>query len=257
MKKTLLFLLAVSFLPVLVRAQIPSLNVTIEPDGHGGWREVVENQAFSSVVAMRTTFQRRTETKIGSTNVNTKIVVAYDSITNYGTVRHIPSGGVGYLFAQDPSKWSGGVDAVIFSDGHSEGDPQGVLEIYERRRGDYRAVTEVLPLLDTIANQGASPTQVADAIHHLYQSLPNDRTISAGERRGRAQVYSGLEDLLRSQTDIVGLYDPAKYPPQRSIDQVAKVKGISREQAHAIVIGEKYRRLEAFLGDNLQPLVAK
>ncbi len=196
---------------------------------------------------MRTTFQERTG--------HTKIVVAWDSVTNYGTVRQIPSGGIGYLFAQDPSKFSGGVDAVIFSDGHSEGDPQGVNEIYERRRGDYKAIARVLPLLDKIVNQDASPTQVADTIHRF--AIPNDGTISSGERQGLEQVYMGVENLLRMQDDITGLYDPAKYPPQPSIDEVAKVNGIPREQAHAIVIREKYRRLKAFLEDNLEPPVAK
>jgi hypothetical protein len=247
MRKSLLFLLSLSFLPVSVLAQITSLNLTIQPDGHGGWREVVENHNSSSTVAMRTTFRRRTE--------NTAIVVAYDSVTNYGTTPRIPPGGVGYLFAQDPSKWSGGVDTVIFSDGHSEGDPQGVNQIYERRHGDYKAIAQVLPLLDKIVNQDASPTEVADTIHHF--GIPNDATISRGEREGLQQVYMGVESLLRRQGDITGLYDPTKYPPDQRIEEVAKDKGIPREQAHAIVIRQKYQRLEAFLRDNLEPPVAQ
>jgi hypothetical protein len=247
MRKSLLFLLTLSFLPVPVLAQITSLNLTIQPDGHGGWREAIENHGSSSTVAMRTTFRRLTG--------NTAVVVAWDSVTNYGIVPRISPGGIGYLFAQDPSKFSGGVDAVIFSDGHSEGDPQGVNEIYERRRGDYKAIAQVLPLLDKIVNQDASPTQVADTIHRF--AIPNDGTISSGERRGLEQVYMGVENLLRRQDDITGLYDPTKYPPQESIDQVAKVKGIPREQAHAIVIRQKYQRLEAFLRDNLEPPVAQ
>jgi hypothetical protein len=155
--------------------------------------------------------------------------------------------------AQDPSKWTGGVDAVIFSDGHSEGDQQGVNDIYERRRGVYDAIIKVLPLLDTIATQGASPTDVADTIHRLYQSLPNDRTITGGERLGQGQVYQSIETLLRSQKDIGGLYDPTKYPPQPSIDEVAKVNGIPREQAHAIVLSTKYQGLKALVEANLQP----
>ncbi len=256
MRRSFLLLLTVSFLPVPVRAQITSLNVTIQPKGQG-WRVAVENHTFSSIAAVRTTFQKRTETKIGSTAVNTKIVVVYDSVTNYGNVRIIPSGGVGYYFAQAPSEWSGGVDAVIFSDGYSEGDPEGVNEIYERRRGADMAVTEVLPLLDMIANQGARPTEVADTIHRLNQSLPNDRTISDGERKELGAIYTGVENLLRNQTDIVGLYDPTKYPPQASIDDVAKVNGITRQQAHAIVISKKYQKYQAFLQENLQPTVAK
>ena len=147
------------------------------------------------------------------------------------------------------------MDVVIFSDGHSEGDPQGVNEIYERRRGDYRGIAQVLPLLDKIVNQDASPTQVADTIHHF--GIPNDGTISKDERTGLMRVYQGLENVLRSQSDITGLYDPTKYPPEQRIDEVAKVKGIPREQAHAIVIRQKYQRLEAILRDNLEPPVAQ
>jgi hypothetical protein len=247
MRKSLLFLLTLSFLPVAVPGQITSLNLTIQPDGHGGWREMIENHSSSSTVAMRTTFRRRTG--------NTAIVVAWDSVTNYDTTPRIPPGGVGYLFAQDPSKFSGGVDTVIFSDGHSEGDPQGINQIYERRRGDYKAIAQVLPLLDKIVSQEASPTEVADTIHRF--AIPNDATISQGEREGLQQVYTGVENLLRRQGDITGLYDPTKYPPDQRIEEVAKDKGIPREQAHAIVIRQKYRRLEAFLADNLEPAVAQ
>jgi hypothetical protein len=247
MRKSLLFLLTLLFLPVPVLAQITSLNVTVQPDGHGGWREMIENHSASSTVAMRTTFRQRTG--------NTSIVVAWDSVTNYGTTPRIPTGGVGYLFAQDPSKFSGGVDTVIFSDGHSEGDPQGVNQIYERRRADYKAVAQVLPLLDKIVNQEASPTEVADTIHRF--PIPNDQTISQGEREGLQQVYMGVESLLRRQGDITGLYDPTKYPPDQRIEEVTKDKGIPREQAHAIVIRQKYRRFEAFLRDNLEPPVAQ
>ena len=93
------------------------------------------------------------------------------------------------------------------------------------------------------------------SIHRF--AIPNDATISQGEREGLQQVYMGVENLLRRQGDIVGLYDPTKYPPDQRIDEVAKNKGIPREQAHAIVIRQKYRRLEAFLRDNLEPPVAQ
>jgi hypothetical protein len=88
MRKFLLFLLTLSFLPVAVLAQITSLNLTIQPDGHGGWREVVKNRGSSSVVAMRTTFRRRPGTQGGG--VNTAVEVVYDSVTNYGIAPIIP-----------------------------------------------------------------------------------------------------------------------------------------------------------------------
>jgi hypothetical protein len=254
MKKALLFLLTLSLQPVFVRAQITSLKVSIQPTEHG-WQEVVENQGSSSIVALRTTFQQRVEAKDGASH--TAVVVVYDSITNYGTVPQIPPSGIGRHFAQDPSQWSGGVDAAIFSDGHSEGDPAGVSDIYERRRGVYMGLITVLPLLDTIANQGANAATVADTIHRLHQLLPNDRAITSGQRKGLEQIYAGAESLLRSQRDIVGLYDPSKYPPQPSINQVAKVNGIPREQAHAIVVMKKYQGLKEFLEANLEPPIAK
>jgi hypothetical protein len=250
MKKTLFLLLTASLLPAPVSAQITSLSLRIQPNG-SDWQEVIENHASSSVVAVRTTFRPLPETK----SKTTAIVVVYDNVTHYGPAPIIPPGGIGYRFAQDPSKWSGGVDAVVFSDGHSEGDPDGVSEIYDGRRGAYRAVTEVLPLLDTIVNQGASPTEVAAAIRRL--PVPNDGTMSRGERNMMEAVYQGVENLLRRQMDITGLYDPKKYPSPPSIAEVAKTNGISREQAHAIVISKKYQAFQAFLQDNLEPSAAK
>jgi hypothetical protein len=249
--RKLLFFLTLTFLPLIVRAQITSLKVEVKADGHA-WQAVIQNHGSSAVMAMRTTFREQPGImKDGS--INTAVVVVYDSVTHYGPFPPIAPGGTAERAAQDPSKWTGGVDAAIFSDGHSEGDPQGVNDIYERRRGAYNAVVKVIPLLDSIATQGANPSEVADTIHGLYQSLPKDRTITDSERLGLGPVYLGVENLLRTQGDIAGLYDPTKYPPQPGISEVAKVSGIPREQAHAIVISKKYQGLKALLEANLQP----
>jgi len=254
MKKSLLFLLTLSFLPLSARAQITSLNVETKPFGHG-WKQVVENRGSDSIVAMYWTSRSETLTKSGRT-IRTAVSHTYDPLTQYGADPNVPPGGVVNLDAADPSKWTSGVDAVIFSDGHSEGDPKGVNAIYERRRGVYRGINEALPLLDTITNQGANPTEVADTVRHRWQALPNDRTLGADERIGLEQLYHGLENLLRTQRDMAAPSNSTSHRQPR-IEEVAQVNGIPRQQAHAIVISKKYQEWKADLEDNLEPPVAK
>jgi hypothetical protein len=253
MRKLLLFLLILSLLPLSSRAQITSLNVEIKPFGHG-WKQVVENHGSSSIVAMHSPFQCEVQTRRGS--ITSTIVYTYDFLTGYGTSRDIPPGGVERFDAPDPSTWSGGVDAVIFSDGHSEGDPKGVSALYQRRQGFYNGIIEALQLLDTIANQGANPAEVADSVHLRSESLAKHGTKANDEWVGLTELYSGLESLLRAQKLRWVPSDSTPYP-QPTIEEVAKVNGIPRQQAHAIALSKRYDELKADLEGNLEPPAGK
>ena len=42
------------------------------------------------------------------------------------------------------------MNAAVFSDGHVEGDPKAVGDIYSARRGAYKALEESIELLNSI-----------------------------------------------------------------------------------------------------------
>jgi hypothetical protein len=259
MRHSLLVLLTVPLLAFIVRAQITSIKETgVTHSGKLGtvWQEVIENHGSSAIVALHATYKCPMKSKSGR-SVASHGLIAYerDSLVNYSSARNVPPGGVVGLLAQDPSECSGGVDAVIFSDGHNEGDPDWVNEMYQRRRGVYDGITAALQLLDTIANQGANPADVADSVHRRTNSMMHDQTIAFEERLGQRQFYTGFESLLRSQMDLAVPSDSTSHQPR--IEEVAKINGIPREQAHAIVISKKYQEWKAALEGNLEPPAAK
>jgi hypothetical protein len=262
MRGSLSFLLALSFMSLSVQAQITSVkesSATQSGSLGNTWQEAIENHGSSSIVALRTAFRCLLKSKRKQKFALQGIVVnVRDALgESYSrSVRPIPPGGAVDLSAQDPSQCSGGVDAVIFSDGHSEGDPDSVSALYQRRRGIYSGLTEALQLLDTIANHGANPKDVADIASRRSDSVGRDQTVDIEERMGQRQLYTRLESLLRSQMDMGVPSDSTPYR-QPSIEEVAKANGIPREQAHAIVISKKFQEWKADLEGNLEPLAAK
>lgn len=259
MRHPLLVLLTVPLLTFIVRAQITSVNESVSHSDRLGplWQEVIENRGSSSIVALHASFKCPLRSKTGK-KVASQSLNAYerDTLVNYGAARNVPPGGIVELLVQDPSECSGGVDAVIFTDGHSEGDPHWVNEMYQRRRGVYNGLTEALQLLGTIANQGGNPADVADSVHRRIDSIMRNKTIAFEERLGQRQFYTEFESLLRSQMDLAVPSNATPYR-QPSITDVAQINGIPMEQAHAIVISKKFQEWQADLEGNLEPPPAK
>lgn len=220
------------------------------------WQEVVENHGSSAIVALHYTFERLVKTKDGQTLRN-GFSDCWDILgESYSSVRAIPPGGTLEIPAQDPSEWSGGVDAVIFSDGHNEGDPEILNGMYQRRRGFYNGLTEAMELLGPIAEGGANPTNVADKVHLRIDPIRHDKTLSFDEQIGHAGLLEKLELMLRKQVSMAAPSDKMPWR-QPTIDEVVKAKDVPREQAHAIVVLKKFEEWKAALEDNLEPPAAK
>ena len=152
MRHSLLVLLSLSLLTFNLSAQITSVKESAVTQSELGqaWQEVIENHSFSSIVAPHTTFECPIKSKSGQTVNEGRASLQRDIVAESYSLGAIPSNVAVEVPAQDPSKCSGGVDAVIFSDGHSEGDPDAVNAMYQKRLGYYKGLTEVLKLLDTM-----------------------------------------------------------------------------------------------------------
>ena len=256
MNKALFSLLAVSILPLFGSAQVPGIhengafsqefpgeNQSSTP--HILWREVLENRGTTSIVAFHANFN--CGRKFGNA------LFDHDPFFNYGDDVDIPPGGSVEIIAADPSRCPGGVVAAIFSDGHSEGDPQEVNNLYARRRGVYTALGESMKLLDLIATQEQTPKQVRDILESRAKALSYDQTIDGYERLGMIVTYSKLRATLQSTQAVI--HAPSDHTTHRQpfYYQLAKSQNISLEQAQAIVIGKKIQEWRADLQGNMEP----
>lgn len=69
--------------------------------------------------------------------------------------------------AENPALCSGGVSAVIFSDGSSEGDIDDVNELYERRRGVFTVLGPIIEILNGIVSQKENRDQAITATEQI------------------------------------------------------------------------------------------
>jgi hypothetical protein len=259
MRAKLIFMLATIFLQRGAVAQIPSIQVT-EPyqedrplsfTDHRPWRIAVENHDTRSIVAAQATFH------CPATGYYKEIAYTsfHDSLAHYGSDTDIPPGSSFELTANDPSSCSGKVDAVVFSDGHSEGDPQAIQEIYMRRRGVYEALSEITAHVDRVANQEETPQNVTDFLTSRDKSNGTNQSIDIRERNGMSMALGMAKMLLMSPGDM---RVPSDSTANRQPGTLAVMKEmhITREQAHAIVLSRKLGEWSDALKDHLEPPVS-
>jgi hypothetical protein len=260
MRIALFVLLTTSILTLSVKAQTPSIEesgafqpgqtlISESSSPSSVWHEVITNHGSSSIVAFHATFH----CPAGGGFKRIDIEYVHDSLFRYGHDANIPPGGSVEITAADPSQCPGGVDAVIFSDGHSEGDQQRVSALYAQRRGRYKALGEAIRMLDAVASNTESTQAIIDTLDRLSHSIANDITINSYERSGITDFYSSLKGTLETPHGIVEA--PSDHTSQRqlSYDEVVRTQHISREQAKATVIRNKLLEWKAALEGNTGP----
>jgi hypothetical protein len=233
-----LVVLTASLLTFSVSAQITSVK-EYPPQFNKSrqiWEEVVENQSSRSIVAMHTTFDCIRSTPTGDRKAGVSGGFDVLSIPTYLEIHEaIPSGDATTMPAGDPSRCSGGVDAVIFADGHSEGNPRWVNEDQQTWVGVHQGIIESLPLLAKVANQEADLAEVEDLLRDRKVSIPEfpldiNRTFDR-KKIGERLVYTNLESLLHSMRGWKAASDSTPHSQLRS-EEVAEVQatGIPRKQ---------------------------
>jgi hypothetical protein len=256
-----LVMLVVTLLTFSVSAQVtsvkefaPQLNKSRQI-----WREVVENQDSRSVVALHTTFHcpTRIPSKMSENHVReSEAGGEYDALGNpvdiFEDHKGIPPGGAVTVAAADPSKCRGGVDTVIFSDGHIEGKSPSVREYRQRWAGVHEGIIQTLPLLAKVANQEADLAEVEDVLRERMESIPYhpleiNRTFDS-KRWGERAVYGQLESLLRGTRE---------HPKPRT-EEVEAI-GTRRKQAQemAIFLVDKLQEWKTALENGLESPAAK
>lgn len=245
MRDSPLVVLTVTLLTFNVSAQITSVKeYPVQFDrSRQTWYEVVENQDSRSILAMSTTFNCRTRFHVKSgRSVSSGSNGEYDALGNPVDIfeghKGIPPGGVAAIGAADPSNCSGGVDAVIFSDGYIEGSSPSVYEYRQRWSSVREGIIQSLPLLAKVVNQKADLAEVEDALRQRMESIPD----ISGQRWGERAVYFQLQELLRV----------AREHPKPASEEV-EADGRPRKQAPtmAIVLVNKLQEWKTALENGL------
>src|ERR1700761_818115 len=228
-----------------IREHLPFNSLTADSRtaaNPGIWKEVIENHGSSALVAFHSTFH---------CGEKGNIFYDHDPLFFYGRDKPISLEGSFEIGAADPAECPGSIDAAIFSDGHTEGNPFEVDAIFQRRRGIYEAIDSALTLLeDRVANKRTA-LQVETSFSDLESSANNDHTLSGPERLGMQMLFRRLRLTLKTNQGV--LITPSDWTTVRqpTYDEIAAKQQISMEQAQAIVIAKKLREwradLEGFL----------
>lgn len=148
----------------------------------------------------------------------------------------------------------GGVDAAIFADGHSEGDPKSIADIYSWRKGVYKGITYVMPLLSKIV-QPESETEQPNAlvaITHRESAIRQDRSSNMHENQGEFFLIGAVADSLVKEQPF-GIPSDSTQFKGPDVDQVIKTEHLDHSRASAFVLRRKLLEWQHDLEGNLNP----
>lgn len=263
MSDSLPLLLTVLLLTINLSAQIANVSITnvretVAPTDKSRlvWIGLLENHSSSPIVAFHSSFVCPSSTIPGK---KMSIGSGYDAFEQHivlDDIRLIPAGSVAEVNAADPYSCTGGVDSVIFSDHHSEGNQRWLNFKHEEWTGMRKGIIESLPQLSRIADQEAQPEEIADVFRGRIELIPNGTTDM--KKWGERAVYVQLESLLRVKTDVKAPSDSTPYSPSRA-EESGEAGGIPRPnaQAMAIYLSNKLQEWKTALEDNLEPPATK
>jgi hypothetical protein len=218
---------------------------------HPVWRESIRNSGTSSIVAFHAKFRCSRHSELN---------MIHDPLVNFGTDFDVGMGKSAEIAAADPQRCSGGVDAVVFSDGHHEGDRDQVRAIYARRKGVAEELRSLKKLLDEGAAGRLNTKQILTRaemplvfhtntyVDSLGLSEPPDPAEDA-EIDGRSAAHAAVTMMLKTQA-IWGV--PSEYTAQRKprVEQVMRERGEGREQAYLVITAMKVQEwLDALQGN--------
>jgi hypothetical protein len=252
MSKFIALLLVCSFASAQGTLQLPdigqSTSHTLE-----GWKIRVDNQYTASIVAIHVYLRCPTTAE----HARFGYQFQYDHLFNYGSDKPIAPGGFVELpLPKAPTDCAGGLDAVVFADGHTNGDPEAVQDIYRRRRGIAEALSFALPLVGQVALTKLEPGEAAKALRDKSKTESLDSSKSGSERLGERYVLLLVARLLEKQHDLLVPSDstPKK---QAGIDETMQTRQMTSEEAHATVLKRKLEEWESDLQGKLGPQAGK
>jgi hypothetical protein len=214
-----------------------------------GWKVRIENKLVSPIVALHAIYTCPATT----TNSRASIHFVMDTLFNYGYDKPIAPGDyfafpLGGGFSECP----GGIDAVLFADGSTLGDPLAVNDIYERRRGVYKGIAVAKDELAMVASGDEPPATAITKLKEQSRVFSQKRNFTIAERDGEMYALALTIGLIEDQHDwSVPSDSTAKRQPR--IEELMDARKIPRHQAHATIISNKLEEWASELKSNLDP----
>ena len=220
-------------------AQVASIveSSTLQASPHS-WRKILRNQSSSSMVAYIMDCNPR---RSGSRQ---------DALLGLG--QSIAPAATAEAEAANPSICEAGVRAAIFSDGHVEGDPELVEELFAWRRGAYQALGDTRKLLTSVYTQHVP---IADIIEKLEAEREATLLKMTHESGGYNSVLIRVSQILAHPRITYGLPpdDPGQQQQQPAIEDVMSANGLSRDEARVMILNKRLGAWKSLLENHLQP----
>jgi hypothetical protein len=243
MRSALFLVVMASLLPWSSSAQVPSIvesPTTSLQAGPHSWNRVLQNQSTSSLVAYM----------VGC-NPKQGTPMLQDALLQTGASYVGPGRSIEVGF-NNPSSCDAGVRAAIFSDGHVEGGPEFVGELFADRRGACRALGDTIKLLASVYTQHVP---IADVIDGLDAERKSYGQKTPDERGGYNFVLGKVKHEL-AQPRVVNSF-PSETLGQNqqlpAIEDVMKENGVSRDEASVILLNKRLEAWKSLLENHLDP----
>jgi len=142
------------------QTQLPDVNQTRQKTLKG-WEVRVENHYSYPIVAMHLMINCPTTAE----HFRYAYQFQYDHLFNYGADPSVEPGAFFDLpIPTNAGDCEGGLDAVLFANGYSNGAPEAVQDIYRRRQGVGEGLAFALPLVEKVRLTKSSPADVAKTL---------------------------------------------------------------------------------------------
>jgi hypothetical protein len=130
---------------------------------------------------------------------------------------------------------SGGVDAVVYPDGRTEGSQPAAEAIYKRRRAAYEGLMYAKRQLDSVISSNEDLSSVASRLIKRAQDISQDSGLTDTEKSTENAVLVGIAHDLNGQNE---LNVPAIYLKQRreEVETIMKHDHVPEQKALAILL---------------------
>jgi len=237
--KSALFLMAAAFLlSCRSFAQVPSIaeGSTFQASPHS-WKRMLQNQSTSSLVAYTVGCKPQHD-----------LTVLHDALLDGGP--YLGPGRSIETEVSEPSSCDAGVRAAIFSDGHVEGDPEFIGELFARRRGAYQALGETIQLLASVYTQNWPLAEVAGILKRKSNGGKTPQ-----ENEGYSFALLRVNQVLTQPLVRHGLPRDNRDEKMQlpAIEVVMKENGITHEEAGIFLLNKRLEAWRSLLENHLQP----
>lgn len=255
MKMRIIGLIGIILSTVQLGAQLPGITETGAtvsmndnarknlPVGSKIWVNTIQNLSGKEIEAIHVTFECTT----AKGKVHSDDNGSMDSIYVISRDHPIPTGQVYVAKVIGEGECSGSTDAIVFANGETEGDADKIAVIMERRKGAFKALDIIIPLMDQVASGKMKATDLIALLEEKTKALSSEKSLTVNEIGGESFAFGAAISVLQSPNGWLVTPSDNTADKQPRFTDIMVQKGISLEQARATVHASKFREWRAAL----------